>query len=230
MGQFLFDVPECLRQVLPTSFAERAYICGIEGVPFESRIQATPSRITIRRGINDSGKLLIPVRVPNQGTMTLSTCSLRPETMPHALALEIARGCCFRVRNQSDVWERAGLRPTDTLKEHLQHGTSAFLDSAQRRSDAENGCAAAITAIEQLERAATELTENYASHAVAYRMQSEQRIGTLCGATLHPPGCGGDAAAGHYVDAFNSVAARMTWSEIENIHVVAGGGVTATTR
>ena len=54
MGQFHFDVPDAATDFINKSLWQNAYICGIEGVPWQSRIEFDGSRLTLTRAI-DSG-------------------------------------------------------------------------------------------------------------------------------------------------------------------------------
>ena len=79
MGQFHFDVPDVANDFIKRSLWKDAYICGIEGVPWQSRNHFDGSRLTITRGIESSGKLYIACPLEGIGYRTLSTCSLRPQ-------------------------------------------------------------------------------------------------------------------------------------------------------
>ena len=135
MGQFLFDVPDEAKEFVSRSLWKDAYICGIEGVPWQSRSQFDGSRLTITRNIDSSGKLYLACPINGLGYRTLSTCSLRSLSEAHLLPLELARGSCFRARIQSDAWDRAGLSLSQKFHQLMQQGTDLFLDAAQRRGD-----------------------------------------------------------------------------------------------
>ena len=78
MGQFHFDVPDAATDFINKSLWQNAYICGIEGVPWQSRIEFDGSRLTLTRAIDSSGKLYMACPLEGIGFRTLSTCSLRP--------------------------------------------------------------------------------------------------------------------------------------------------------
>ena len=106
MGRFHFDVPELASPFVSQSLWRDAYICGIEGVPWQSQSHFDGSRLTITRGITSSGKLFLACPIEGVGYRTLSTCSLRPQEEAHLLPLELARGSCYRARIQADAWQR----------------------------------------------------------------------------------------------------------------------------
>ena len=216
MGQFHFDVPEAASDFVKKSLWNDAYICGIEGVPWQSQNRFDGARLTITRGIESSGKLFIACPLEGMGYRTLSTCSLRPlDGEAHLLPLELARGSCFRARIQSDAWQRAGLTLSDEFVSLLEEGTDRFLDAAQRRGDPERACEASMEAVHLLERALADLGECYAVQSIAFRKQREPQIGTLLAGTVIPPAPTGSASSDQFCAAFNSAAIRLSWADIE---------------
>ncbi len=215
MGQFHFDVPDVAREFVSKSLWKDAYICGIEGVPWQSQSQFDGSRLTITRGIDSSGKLYIACPVEGMGYRTLSTCSLRPLDEAHLLLLELARGSCYRARLQSDVWQRAGLTLSERFNELLREGTDRFLDAAQRRADPAGSAEASLAAIAILEQAIADLGESYAVQSIAFRKQREPQIGTLLAGTVVPPSPTGTSHHEAFCDAFNTASVRLSWANIE---------------
>ncbi len=216
MGQFHFDVPDAASDFIQRSLWNDAYICGIEGVPWQSRNQFDGSRLTITRGIESSGKLYIACPLEGMGYRTLSTCSLRPlDDEAHQLPLELARGSCYRARIQSDAWQRAGLTLTEKFEQLLSEGTERFLDAAQCRADPSLSVAASLEALVLLESAIAELGETYAVQSIAFRKQQEPQIGTLLAGTVIPPSPTGSANSEAFCETFNSAVVRMSWADIE---------------
>jgi hypothetical protein len=216
MGQFHFDVPDAASDFISQSLWGDAYICGIEGIPWQSDNQYDGSRLSISRSIESSGKLYIACPLKEIGYRTLSTCSLRSlDDESYSLPLELARGSCFRARIQSDVWERSGLALTDEFRKLLEQGTTRFLDAAQRRADPDRSAEAALEAIVLLERAIAELGDTYAVQSIAYRKRGEPQIGTLLAASVIPPAPVGSTKGEEFFEAFNSVALRLSWADIE---------------
>jgi hypothetical protein len=215
MGQFLFDVPDEAKDFVSRSLWKDAYICGIEGVPWQSRSQFDGSRLTITRNIDSSGKLFLACPINGLGYRTLSTCSLRSLSEAHLLPLELARGSCYRARIQSDAWDRAGLTLSQKFHQLIQQGTDLFLDAAQRRGDPSSSARASLDAIEVLEQAIVDLGESYATQSISFRKQREPQIGTLLAATVVPPSPVDSPNADQYSAAFNSAAVRLSWADIE---------------
>ncbi|TWT83550.1 hypothetical protein CA13_50160 [Planctomycetes bacterium CA13] len=215
MGQFHFDVPDSVQELINQSLWNDAYICGIEGVPWQSRSEFNGSRLTITRGIDSSGKLFIACPVDKVGFCTLSTCSLRPIDESHLLMLELARGSCFRARIQSDTWERAGLVLSDKFNDLLKEGTERFLDAAQRRGDPGLASEIAVESISLLTQALVDLGDSYAMQSIAFRKQRETNIGTLMAAAVVPPSPKTTQHADAFCSAFNAAAVRISWADIE---------------
>ncbi len=215
MGQFLFDVPDEASDFVARSLWNDAYICGIEGVPWQSHSQFNGSRLTITRSIDSSGKLYMACPIDGLGYRTLSTCSLRPQQEANWLPLELARGSCFRARVQSDVWERAGLTLSQRFGELMSEGTDLFLDAAQRRADPAASAKASLQAIKILEQAIVDLGDSYATQSIAFRKQREPQLGTLLAGTLIPPSPVESPHADKFTAAFNAASVRLSWADIE---------------
>ncbi len=216
MGQFHFDVPDAASDFMERSLWKDAYICGIEGVPWQSQNQYDGHSLTVTRGIESSGKLYIACLLDDLGYRTLSTCSLRPlDSESYHLPLELARGSCYRARVQSDAWKRAGLTVSEEFDRLLGEGTARFLDAAQCRSDSAGSAEAAMEAIVLLEQAIADLGESYAVQSIAFRKQREPQIGTLLAGAVVPPSPTRSPFAEAFSAAFNAAAVRLSWADIE---------------
>jgi hypothetical protein len=214
MGQFIFDVADSHQQLWAKSIWSSSYICGIEGVPWNSTARLEDNRLSVQRDIDDSGKLFIPWPVGDCGPLMQSTCSLRPSTKPYSLLLELARGACYNVRSQSDVWHRAGLRLDESFIRSLDDATAAFIEASGCASVDDVQAEHANRSLTLLQNASEELSEAYSAQAISFRKQNEAKLGTLVGASIHCEG--GEPRFGtDYSSAFNCVAVRMSWGDIE---------------
>ena len=214
MGQFIFDVAESQHTHWANSIWSSSYICGIEGVPWYTSARLEGNRLTVQRDIDESGKLYLPWPIDGHGPLMQSTCSLRPSSQAYSLLVELARGACYNVRSQSDVWHRAGLRLEEAFTRNLDDATAAFIDASGSGDDLENQSLQASRSINLLNTAAEELANAYSAQAISFRKQNESKIGTLVGAVVHcdsgEPRHGAD-----YSSAFNSTSVRMSWGDIE---------------
>ncbi|WP_235908492.1 endo-1,4-beta-xylanase [Roseiconus nitratireducens] len=193
-----------------------AYICGIEGVPWECKNTVSKGVLSIARPVQTSGKLYLTCPTKGLGYRTLSTCSLMPTETPHPLFLELARGSCYRARVQSSNWQRAGLALSDRFDELLQRGTSQFLDASEARDDPDRCAQSALQAIATLEQAIADLGESFAAQSIAYRIQREPQIGTLLAGSLVPPAPTRSMLSSRFESAFNAAAVRANWGHIES--------------
>lgn len=216
MGQFHFAVPSDSTQLLKQTLWKDAYICGIEGVPWECKNSISNGVLSIARPVDTSGKLYLTCPTKGIGYRTLSTCSLMPQAEPYPLYLELARGSCYRARSQSSNWERAGLSLGDRFGELLARGTSQFLDAAETRSDLEECSRSALMAIATLEQAIADLGESFALQSIAYRKQREPQLGTLLAGGVVPPSPTRSTLNARFQKAFNSAAVRVNWGTIES--------------
>lgn len=227
MGQFRFAVPP--GQLSSLRMWEAAYICGIEGVPWEGRVTLDDGVLTIARGVDDSGKLSIPFPVGKTGPlMTMSTCSLKEigrercatgGVAPHVLPLELARGECFRLRNQADLWRRAGLQLSGELQGKLDRSTESFLKAATSLGPVGVVGNASAAAIEQLFHAGEALAGAYLQQALAFRKQNERQLNTLLGTVAGPESMasvisGGQQEEQLFRNAFNTVSVPLSWGQV----------------
>lgn len=214
MGQFIFDVADSQHELWARSLWSSAYICGIEGVPWHTTTRLEGDRLTVERDIDESGKLYLPWPIDGYGPMMQSTCSLRLSSKPYSLLLELARGGCYNVRSQSDVWHRAGLRLDETFVRTLDEATAAFIEASGCGLRLGEQSEHAMRSLASLHAAAEELSEAYAAQAISFRKQNESKLSTLIGGTIHCDG-GEPKYGADYGSAFNSAAVRMSWGEIE---------------
>ena len=215
MGQFLFDVPPEATDFVSQSLWKDAYICGLEGVPWQSHQEFDGERLTLTRTIGSSGKLFMACPIEGLGFRTLSTCSLKSVPEPHLLPLELARGSCFRARVQSDVWQRSGLTLSQKFTDLVKEGTGHFLTAAQNRANPGVSTESALKALQVLETAIEDLGESYAVQSISFRKQHEPQIGTLLAGTVVPPSPSDSPHAEQFRAAFNSASVRLSWADIE---------------
>ncbi|MCD0461189.1 endo-1,4-beta-xylanase [Roseiconus lacunae] len=215
MGQFHFAVPPDSTLLLKQTLWKDAYICGIEGVPWECKLSKDDGVLTIKRPVETSGKLYLTCPTKGLGYRTLSTCTLMPGEQRYPLFLELARGSCYRARVQSDAWQRAGLSLSDRFGELLQRGTEQFLDAATLRDDLSACSKAALQAIATLENAIADLGESFALQSIAFRKQREPQLGTLLAGSVVPPSPTRSQHSSRFNKAFNTAAVRLNWSLIE---------------
>lgn len=219
MGQMRFLVPQ--RKYLPTGAMERAYLAGIEGVPWRSRNQwiarghSEPTEFVIERNVRESGNLNVLWQVPGQGTLTLSSASLMERSEPYLLPVELARGTLNRLRNQMADWEAQGLRISPKLDALRQAATSSFVKAATSQQDWLVASESAQESLQSGLSAADQLCAEW----IAFGQRARQNNAGVSFAPL----LGGQVELGQispeaartFVDTFNLGVVPLTWKEIE---------------
>ncbi|MDP6445750.1 MAG: hypothetical protein QF805_18285 [Pirellulaceae bacterium] len=193
---------------------ERAYLAGMEGIPWRRRVDWRDGALTLTRELPDSGNLYIPWDVAEFGQLVVSTASLREREEPYHLPLELARGTLNRVRNQSADWSQAGMELTTVFQKHLTRATKLFVDAATQYLEAPDRAAElAEQSMTASYRAIEKLAANYAEQSLHYRRQQNVRLATLLAATLND--IPSEAAGERFAAAFNSAVIPLSWRDIE---------------
>ncbi len=135
MGQMRFYAPT--PEKLQPHMVQRAYLAGIEAIPWQSSNRFIDGVLTLERDIQESCNLYIPWTIPGLGEITLSTSSLMERDTPYHLPLELARGTLNRARNLASDMKTAGLLTSDSIDEQLQQAVKLFVRASIRKDDAE---------------------------------------------------------------------------------------------
>lgn len=212
MGVMTFLVPR--RDRMAADAAERAYISGMEEIPWRSRAHWTDQGLVVERAESDSGNLFIPYRVAGHGELMLSTASLMEREQPYHLQVELARGTLNRLRNQASAWESMGMTPPAAMRAPLAAAHEHLSWAATRRSEPEAAADRAALAIGLALDAMEVLSTSYVAQALAVRHQQLGRLNTLLGFNLGST-CPSDAISEQVVPAFNMAVVPLNWREIE---------------
>jgi hypothetical protein len=219
MGQIRFIASR--QELVPEGAVERAYLAGIEGIPWRSRNwwssadeDVGPGEFVLQRDMNESGNLYIPWCVAGRGEVVLSTGSLMERDKPYRLPLELARGTVNRLRNQLADWQCMGLQLDPEIAGEIEQATVAFTRAVTAASDSAPECELADTAIRLALDAADRLVRAYVEQAIAGR-----RVNTPTLPTFFACRVGGrpftDVEAAGVRSALNSVTVAFQWREIE---------------
>ncbi|MDX1947142.1 MAG: endo-1,4-beta-xylanase [Pirellulaceae bacterium] len=200
-------------ELLVAQAAEQAYLAGAEGVPWECRVTIAGNSLAIERDTRESGYLHFPWLVPERGLVMLSSGALMERQRPYQLPVELARGTLNRLRNQSALWQTAGMVLPEAFQKLLHQATAAFALAATGQEDPLVAARHSDEAITVGLAAADVLSRDYSQQVVAIRRAQHASLGTLVAGRLHAP-LAGEAAA-HYLAAFNTAAIAPQWSEVE---------------
>lgn len=212
MGVMRFLVPRRTR--VAASAAARAYLAGIDEIPWQTRVRWNGDELVVERAEFDSGNFFIPYAVEGHGELVLSTGSLMERGRPYHLQVELARGTLNRLRNQVALWESMGVQVPAKLgaclaaaHEHLSRATTCQHERDEAAKQADLAIQAALDGIWLLNDA-------YVAQALAARHQQTGKLGTLLGVNL-----GGalpaDPMARQLTAAFNTVQVPLSWRDIE---------------
>lgn len=218
MGQMRFLVP--LVKQLPEGALERAYLAGMEGIPWQSRNQWTQppttgqAQFVIERALNDSGNFYIPWYVPDRGEITLSTASLMERAEPYHLPLELARGTVNRLRNQAADWEFMGLELPPDFNGEMRRIAATFSEAATCGADVQRAATLSLETIQLALATMDRLTAAFSQQATSARQANSPTLPTflairLDGRTLS------NGEMSELVATFNSAMIAVNWRDIE---------------
>ncbi|HEX3726445.1 MAG TPA: hypothetical protein VHV08_09390 [Pirellulales bacterium] len=202
------------RQRLPADAAERAYMSGIDEIPWQCRIQWSDGGLVVEREQHDSGNFFIPVLIDGHGELMLSTASLMERPRPYQLDVELARGTLHRLRNQIAVWEGAGMAIPAEVIRLLAAAREHFSWAATRQTEPEQAADRAAAALSLTLSAMDRLSLSYTEQVLPVRHQQAGKLTTLIGCHLGsaPPTAAGERIA----SAFNTAVVPLVWREIES--------------
>jgi len=213
MGDFAFHNPNELR--LPVGAQERAYMAGMEGVPWRSRNRYENGVLTVSRAVSDSGNLYIPWNVQDRGELVLSSASLMEQDAPYHLPVELARGTLNRLRNQVNSWQVAGLETTQALSDIIETAMSHFVAAATRQNtNATEADQLAQLSIETALEAIDMVADEYSQQVLKIRHQQAPKLATLIGCNTETKSFS-DLETSQFLDSFNLASVPFGWREIE---------------
>lgn len=214
MGLIRFLVfPEELLAEWPE--VHRAYISGLDGRIYPTRVEVSDNVVTCRRPHSESGKLHVPWPVAGQGRPVLTTASLREREEPYLLPLELARGKLSILREQLAAWQMLQMQVPESFASIQHQAFQAFSRAAAAaQSDQMLASRLAGESIVEACRAADVLVDAYIEQRLAMRRHAVGHAPTLLGCALDPRVADADNAAGFF-DVFNSAVVPIEWRLIE---------------
>ncbi len=191
-----------------------AYISGIDRMPWRTRVELADGLLACWRGVPESGVLNVPWPVEGFGQVMLKTATLRERQEPYHFQVELARGKVNQLRNQVAEWEMAGLRIPDGLRGELREVHHTLARALTSQSQPDRAARMAENALAQVLWIAERFTELYTEQVFEARHRQYPQLNTLLGAAV-----GHDTAAAFaapaFTQAFNSVAVRLAWKDVE---------------
>lgn len=213
MGVMRFLVlPELLADDWPEATA--AYVTGLDGRVFPSRIERQDNLLTCTRAVSDSGKLHIPWMAGPRGRLVLTTASLPENERPYLLTLELARGKIGEVRDQAFQWQFAGMALPSEFSSTVSAAFRLFSQASAKRSNPDESSRIAQEALILACDAADLLGRAY----------TVQRLQNRALSTTHPPallGCRADTSVsrepytGAFFETFSAAVVPIEWTTVE---------------
>ena len=210
MGQLRFAIPRPER--LSPGALSRAYVAGIDAIPWECRRTHAHGVLSIERDVKESGNLYFPWLVPGQGEFTLCTASLMERERPYHLTVELARGTLNRLRNQIDIWESGGATIPDECLRLVHEATLALAKAAIGKADAIVADDAAGESISLAMRAIDVVCRDYTRQVIEARRREQPMMSMLLGCRLEQVPA--EEAAEAFTAAFNTAMIVPNWRDL----------------
>src|SRR5690606_4321909 len=183
-------------------------------LPWCGRAFFSGDQLVIERIESESGTVWMPRRVEGLGELMVGTATLMERERPYLLEVELARGMVNRLRNHLYEWEGLGLVVPPEFREQLHQATRTLAHAATAQEDHAAAAKFAEDSIEISARAAFSLADLYSHQALAMRLRSGTKLGTLLGVHLAeaqaPP-----AVAARLPETFNLASLPCSWRSIE---------------
>jgi hypothetical protein len=212
MGQMRFFSPDPNK--LTAVAVDRAYLAGIEGIPWSSRNILHQQHLILERPLQESGNLFILWAVDGYGEFVLSTASLMESEKSYHLPIELARGTLNRLRALAAEAPVQGWSVPGPLEEKVGAACRAFVEAVTLQDKPKQAAVLAETSLSLALPAIDDLTLAQAEYGLGVRSQSSPRLPTLIAGALDTSPTGTECEEG-YVRAFNSAAITTSWREIE---------------
>jgi hypothetical protein len=194
--------------------ADRAYLSGLDQIPWPSRSRLRDGELTIERSITDSGKFQIPFPLKGRGEVMLSTGTLMQRDRPYYLEVELARGKLNHLRNQIAEWQAVGLVVPPPIEESLKDAIEKFSLAVTNQHEPAKAAEQARVAIHAALDVSEAVTESYIEQALAIRHRQTPKLPVLLGTRLDhrifPP-----AALTQLTTSFNSLTVPLLWRSLE---------------
>ncbi|HMC66524.1 MAG TPA: endo-1,4-beta-xylanase [Gemmataceae bacterium] len=193
---------------------ERACVTGgPDNMPWPTQVRVEPGRLTVRRGVDESGALVAPWQIDGVGVVMGATATLMERDDPYHFQIELARGKVNQLRCQAADWRAGGLQVSPELDERIRDAGTSFA-RAVTQVPSDKAAAHAHAALALGYQAAEQLVQVYTEQVFQVRHERQPRLETFLGCRLGsslPQG----SAADRLLQACNGVCLPLNWREIE---------------
>ena len=212
MGLMRFLVPRTER--LAPDAIERAYVSGMDDLPWQTKSQWSDGQLLVRRAEADSGTFHIPWRTNGQSERMLATATLMDRDVPYILPVEIARGTVHRLRNQSATWQSLGLSVDSQVSSLLREALEQLSLATTQRADLVAADEHAQQAIERALAAGRRLSVLYAEQSLAIQKRNEVKTTSLFGVNLGSAPLD-EGVLKQITSTFDTAILPLCWREVE---------------
>jgi Glycosyl hydrolase family 10 len=212
MGAIKFRLSR--RDRLAADAVERAYMAGMDEIPWQTRSQLADAELTVQRSESDSGNFFISCVVEGHGEITLCTASLMERDRPYQLEVEIARGTLNRLLNQIATWQSYGMQVPPSVGATVAQAREHLSWAVTRQNEPDEASDRALVATRLALDAVDLLNAAYIEQALATRHHQSGKLSTLLGVNLGnmKPS---DPFASQIPRAFNTAMVPLVWRDIE---------------
>jgi len=207
--QFRVERPDLLSGASELSLVD---FLMYDGRVVPARTHLAKGMLFCERQLSESGQMRLLWPRFDGRHQVVQTTSLREQSAPYSLELELARGQLSRLRNQFNSWTAAGLLSSPQLASMIQDAHRSFRSAVLRTDSPETAVAAAILSIDTSSRATDLLCQHYVDQRLAFRRSRASRLPVFLGCRLdHIPK---DSNA--FCRAFNAVQVDTPWNKLEH--------------
>ncbi len=183
-----------------------------DGRVIPARAHLTNGLLICERQVAESGQMRLLWPRFSGRREVVHTTSLREQSTPYSLELELARGQLSRLRNQYFAWSGAGLQSSPILTGLIQDAHRAFRAAVLRTESPETAVAAAMLSIDASSRATDLLCQHYVEQRLEYRRSRAARLPVFLGCRLDRVPENPD----EFCNAFNAVQIDASWNTLEH--------------
>ena len=189
----------------------------VDFLMYDGRI--IPARTVLEGGLlhcersqSESGQMRMMWPRFDGSFQVVHTTSLREQSQPYHLEVELARGQLSRLRNQFYSWNGAGLQSSPALDQLIQDAHRSFRAAVLRTEAPELSAGAALLSIDLSSRATDLLCQHYTDQRIGYRRNRTTRLPVFLGCHLNEIPHDSNA----FCKVFNAVQVDTRWSALEH--------------
>ncbi|HEV3417864.1 MAG TPA: endo-1,4-beta-xylanase [Pirellulales bacterium] len=212
MGLTRFLVPR--REHLPAKAAERAYLAGLDDIPWRTRVTSADDGLVAERTESESGSFHILWNVAGRGELLLATATLIEREEQYNLSVELARGVVNRLKSNVVAWEQAALEVPPRVAADTNRAMAEFVAAVAALERPVEAADRAQRAIEAALDAGDALIAAFGDEAARVRAAQSVKQTILFGGDLDSI-LPAPALSEAFAVAFNTAVVRMPWGHVE---------------